>query len=197
MMTDKQFIEENTFNWQLFYFLVKHQEYFWYGYVSQTMEFITEAYRICGGIIHSQSPVTQIHTYIEYVEKNNDQKLSSLILAIVWAALSVHKAKGHPFKAVTNILYTELSSYNCFPLWKHFVSAYLERNGQVKISFPKDPMVMISHAENTEEAMMQALQSVKAFRSVSSGDIHQTLVFPHVEQFNNNPAKVINYNRKK
>ena len=195
-MNEQQFIEANPFNSHLFHFLVENQDCFLQGKVDKTMEVITVAYQLCGGIVCSQAPTTQILAYIKYVDSIY-QDSSSLILAIAWATLSVYKTKSHSYKSITSILYSKLSSLKCFSLWKHFVSAYLQGYGPVEIQLPEDSIIEISDATTGEEAMEHALQSAVASHSGTVRDIHQTLVFPHVEQFNNNPAKVINNNQKK
>ena len=57
--------------------------------------------------------------------------------------------------------------------------------------------IVVSKAETADESMQQARQAVVINEGHGECAIHQTLVFPNVNQFNNNPAKVINYNKEK
>lgn len=58
-------------------------------------------------------------------------------------------------------------------------------------------LIIDSEAVSAEESMAQAHQAVESIKEKTDFSIQQTLIFPRVEQFNNNPDKVINLIKNK
>ena len=86
---------------------------------------------------------------------------------------------------------------NFFRLINRFVSSVKRSERHLEILFPNDMLIIDSDSVSAEESMAQAHQTVESIKAKTDTSIQQTLIFPHVEQFNNNPDKVINQIKNK
>lgn len=190
------FLKENEINKFLYGFLDDNEDQFFGNDDEDVFTVMYEAYRIYGGILTTVSTENNINAYIEYVNKEYPS-FDKVILAIIWTVLSLHSDANGLLRHTIYELRKELTGYKPFHLFNHFVSAARGFHDNHNVRIPQNPIVIVSEAVDGNVALEKAEQALPSSRNISNSTIHQTLVFPHVEQFNNNPAKVINNIQKK
>lgn len=189
------FLEENNINKFLYGYLDDNEDQFFGNYDEDAFAVMYEAYRIYGGILTTVGAENNINAYVEYVYKEYPS-FDKVILAIVWTILSLHSEANGLLRHSIYALRKELAGYKPFHLFNHFVSAARGFHDNHNVRIPNNPIIIVSEAVDENVALEKAKQNLSSPRNIPNGTIHQTLVFPHVEQFNNNPAKVI-YNIQK
>lgn len=190
------FLEENEINNFLYGYLDDNEDQFFGNYGEDVLAIMYEAYRIYGGILTTVSTENNINAYIEYVYKEYPS-FDKVILAIIWTVLSLHSDANGLLRHTIYELRKELTGYKPFHLFNHFVSAARGFHGNHNVRIPQNPIIIVSEAVDGSVALIKATQNLPSPKSFTNSTIHQTLVFPHVEQFNNNPSKVINNIQKK
>lgn len=190
------FLEENNINKFLYGYLDDNEDRFFGSYDEDVFAVMYEAYRIYGGILTTIGTENNIKAYIEYVYKEYPS-LAKAILAIVWTILSLHSDANGLLRHSIYAFRKELVGYKSFHLFNHFVSAARGFHDNHNVRIPDNPIIIVSEAVDGNVALEKATQILPSPKSLPNGTVHQTLVFPHVEQFNNNPAKVINNIQKK
>lgn len=189
-------VMKSKFNSLLYKFLDENQDIILGTDNADTLAIMYESYRIGVGLLSLEASESCVQTYIDYIYKEYAD-YPKTIIAIVWVLLSAHKESHQCLRSTIRSLSNELKDYKSFHLWKRFLSAI---NAMAVYSELKNPVynpIVVSKAETAEESMQQAQQAAIMNEGHGECAIHQTLVFPNVNQFNNNPAKVINYNKKK
>lgn len=194
--TYDSFINGNPFNRMLYDFLFNNRDILLPSEICDMRSIMYEAYRICAGILSMTMPEQHIRAVIEQV-KAEHAVFTNVILSIVWAVLTAQMKKKEDLRLVVQMLYDELQRDKNFHYWNRFASAFRQFGQQLKPLFPNDCVIVVSDAESAKESLEAAQQLRIATQATTESTVHQTLVFPHVEQFNNNPAKVINLIHKK
>ena len=190
------FLEENEINKFLYGYLDDYEDQFFGNYDENVFTVMYEAYRIYGGILTTVVKENNISAYIKYVYKEYPT-FDKVMLAIVWTILSLHTDANGLLRHTIYVLRKELSGYKPFHLFNHFVSAARGFHDNHNVRIPNNPIVIVSEVVDGNDALKKATQNMSNSKITPNGTVHQTLVFPHVEQFNNNPAKVINNIQKK
>lgn len=190
------FLEENKINKFLYGYLDDNEDQFFGNYDENVFAVMYEAYRIYGGLLTTVAKENNISAYIEYVSKEYPS-FDKVMLAIVWTILSLHTDANGLLRHTIYVLRKELTGYKPFHLFNHFVSAARGFHDNHNVRIPNNPIVIVSEVVDGNDALEKATQDLSNSKIIPNGTVHQTLVFPHVEQFNNNPAKVINNIQKK
>lgn len=123
--------------------------------------------------------------------------MTNVILATVWAILSLQSNIVQSLRPAVCTLRNVVDSDKFFRLINRFVSSVKRSERHLEIQFPHDMLIIDSDSVSAEESMAQAHQAVESIKAKTDTSIQQTLIFPHVEQFNNNPDKVINQIKNK
>lgn len=190
------FIHKNEFSQLLYEFLDCNQDQVFYRGDEDLLSIMYEAYRISGGIMSKIASGCNMDDYIEYVREEHNG-MANIILGAVWIILSLLQDDDKSLCPAVNTLRNTLHADKSFRLMNRFVSSVKRLERYVEIQFPDDILVIDSESASAEEAMAQAHQAVKPAQVKSCPPVQQTLIFPNVEQFNNNPGKVINQIKKK
>ena len=194
--TDLSFINGNAFNRKLYDFLLENRDRILPTDGIDASTVMYEAYCIGNGVMTMELPETHIHDSIKHVETQYAGSATA-ILATLWAVLSAQVEWSPSLRPVVQILYEELKTDKTFHIWNRFVSATRQNAWLMKPQFPGDTLIVEGNAETAEESLDIARQVRPVSQEKAKSTINQTLIFPNVEQFNNNPAKVINVTQKK
>lgn len=190
------FIHKNEFSQLLYEFLDCNQDQVFHRGDEDLLTIMYEAYRISGGIMRKMASECNMDDYIKYVRAEHEG-MANIILATVWAILSLRNSEVKSLHSVVSTLRDALQADKSFRLMNRFVSSIKSLGRHVEIQFPDDMLVVDGESASAEEAMGQAHQVAKSAQAKLDSPIQQTLIFPNVEQFNNNPGKVINQITKK
>ncbi len=194
--TYDSFINGNPFNRKLYDFLLDHRDRVLPSGDCDIRFIMHEAYRIGAGVMSMSMPEQHIQAITKQVKAQHTET-ANVILSIVWAVLTTQMKQNEDLRPVVQMLYEELSGDKSFRYWNRFVSSIHQSGQQLRHLFPNDSLVVVSDATSATESLDAARQLRPAQRESQDGTVHQTLVFPNVEQFNNNPARVVNIIQKK
>lgn len=189
-------VMKNKFNSLLYKFFTENQDIILGTDNADTLAIMYESYRIGVGLLSLEASENCVQTYIDYIYKEYAD-YPKTIIAIVWVLLSAHKESHQCLRPIIRSLGNELKDYKSFHLWKRFLSAVNAIPVYSELKIPVYNPIVVSKAETADEFMQQVRQTVVMNEGHGECAIHQTFVFPNVNQFNNNPAKVINYNKEK
>lgn len=189
-------VRKSKFNSLLYKFFTENQDIVLGTDNADTLAIMYESYRIGVGLLSLEASESCVQTYIDYIYKEYAD-YPKTIIAIVWVLLSAHKESHQCLRPTIRSLGNELKDCKSFHLWKRFLSAVNAMGVYSELKISVYNPIVVSKAETTDESMQQARQAVVMNEGHGECAIHQTLVFPNVNQFNNNPAKVINYNKEK
>lgn len=190
------FIHENEFCRLLYDFLEDNQDQVLHKDNDDLLTILYEAYRISGGIMSQATSGCHIDDYIKYVRAEYEG-MTNVILATVWAILSLQSNIAQSLRPAVCTLRNVVDGDNFFRLINRFVSSVKRSERHLEILFPNDMLIIDSDSVSAEESTAQAHQAVESIKAKTDTSIQQTLIFPHVEQFNNNPDKVINQIKNK
>ncbi len=190
------FIHENEFCRLLYDFLEDNQDQVLHKDNDDLLTILYEAYRISGGIMNQAASGCHIDDYIKYVRAEYEG-MTNVILATVWAILSLQSNIAQSLRPAVCTLRNVVYGDKFFRLINRFVSSVKRSERHLEILFPNDMLIIDSDSVSAEESMAQAHQAVESIKAKTDTSIQQTLIFPHVEQFNNNPDKVINQIKNK
>lgn len=190
------FIHENEFCRLLYDFLEDNQDQVLHKDNDDLLTILYEAYRISGGIMSQAASGCHIDDYIKYVRAEYEG-MTNVILSTVWAILSLQSNIAQSLRPAVCTLRNVVDGDNFFRLINRFVSSVKRSERHLEILFPNDMLIIDSDSVSAEESMAQAHQTVESIKAKTDTSIQQTLIFPHVEQFNNNPDKVINQIKNK
>lgn len=190
------FIYKNEFSQLLYEFLNSNQDKILCRDNENLLSIMYETYRISGGIMSVTASGCNINDYIVYVRAKHEG-MANVILAIVWAILSLQDDAAQSLSLAISTLRDALIDDKTFRLMNRFVSSIKRLGRHLEIQFPDDILIIDGESVSAEEAMAQAHLTVKTPQPKMAASIQQTLIFPNVEQFNNNPGKVINQINKK
>lgn len=190
------FIHENEFCRLLYDFLEDNQDQVLHKDNDDLLTILYEAYRISGGIMSQAASGRHIDDYIKYVRAEYEG-MTNVILSTVWAILSLQSNIALSLRSAVCTLRNVVDGDNFFRLINRFVSSVKRSERHLEILFPNDMLIIDSDSVSAEESMAQAHQTVESIKAKTDTSIQQTLIFPHVEQFNNNPDKVINQIKNK
>lgn len=190
------FIHENEFCRLLYDFLEDNQDQVLHKDNDDLLTILYEAYRISGGITSMAASGCHINDYIKYVRAKYEG-MTNVILSTVWAILSLQSNIAQSLRPAVCTLHNVVDGDKFFRLINRFVSSVKRSERHLEILFPNDMLIIDSEAVSAEESMAQAHQAVESIKEKTDFSIQQTLIFPRVEQFNNNPDKVINLIKNK
>lgn len=190
------FIHANEFCRLLYDFLEDNQDQALYKDNDDLLTILYEAYRISGGIMRQAASGCHIDDYIKYVRAEYEG-MTNVILSTVWAILSLQSNIAQSLRPAVCTLRNVVYGDKFFRLINRFVSSVKRSERHLEIQFPHDMLIIDSDSVSAEESMAQAHQAVESIKAKTDTSIQQTLIFPHVEQFNNNPDKVINQIKNK
>lgn len=190
------FIHENEFCRLLYDFLVDNQDQVLHKDNDDLLTILYEAYRISGGIMSQAASGSHIDDYIKYVRAEYEG-MTNVILSTVWAILSLQSNIAQSLRPAVCTLRNVVDGDKFFRFINRFVSSIKRSERHLEILFPNDMLIIDSEAVSAEESMVQAHQAVESIKEKTDYSIQQTLIFPRVEQFNNNPDKVINLIKNK
>lgn len=193
---DYSFIIGNPFNRKLYDFLLDNRDSLLPSNDCDVRSVMFDAYCIGTGVMSTPLPEQHIQAVIEHV-KAEHATFSNVVLSIVWVVLTAQMKWKDNLRSVVQMLYEELKGDNTFRYWNRFASSIRQSGRQLKPMFPNASVIVVSDAATAEQSLEAARQLRPTLQATTEGAVHQTLVFPHVEQFNNNPAKVINLIQKK
>lgn len=178
----------NTFLTSLTDYYIAHRDRFHCD--SEIHNLTQRVFSLCSAIINDDQAASHLNDYIQIAETTSQStEESQLILCMVWATLTLRCGNSKQTKLFLNELYKQIRLCSPFRLWNNFASSMHQRYGYLSIRFDENNAVTI-HPEVTtaQQAQDVALQAVPQCQPT----IHQTLLFPNVQQFNNNPHQVIN-----
>lgn len=190
------FIHENEFCRLLYDFLEDNQDQVLHKDNDDLLTILYEAYRISGGITSMAASGCHINDYIKYVRAKYEG-MTNVILSTVWAILSLQSNIAQSLRPAVCTLRNVVDGDIFFRLINRFVSSVKRSERHLEILFPNDMLIIDSDSVSAEESMAQAHQAMESIKAKTDTSIQQTLIFPHVEQFNNNPDKVINQIKNK
>lgn len=189
-------IHKNEFTQLLYEFMDDNRDKILDNADGDIASIIYNAYSICGGIMSTPPTDGQIHSYIKYVREKYREE-AKIILAIVWTILSIQQDVSQSLRPAVNTLRYSLDGEKNLRLMNRFLSSIKSSGRKYDIAFPKDILIIDDNAETADEAMAQARQARNSEKAKKESSFSQTLIFPNVEQFNNNPGTVINHITKK
>lgn len=190
------FIHENEFCRLLYDFLEDNQDQVLHKDNDDLLTILYEAYRISGGITSMAASGCHINDYIKYVRAEYEG-MTNVILSTVWAILSLQSNIAQFLRPAVCTLRNVVDGDKFFRLISRFVSSVKRSERHLEILFPNDMLIIDSESVSAEESMAQSHQAVESIKAKTDTSIQQTLIFPRVEQFNNNPGKVINLIKNK
>lgn len=190
------FIHENEFCRLLYDFLEDNQDQVLHKDNDDLLTILYEAYRISGGITSMAASGCHINDYIKYVRAEYEG-MTNVILSTVWAILSLQSNIAQSLRPAVCTLRNVVDGDKLFRLINRFVSSVKRSERHLEILFPNDMLIIDSESVSAEESMAQSHQAVESIKAKTDTSIQQTLIFPRVEQFNNNPGKVINLIKNK
>ena len=190
------FIHGNEFCRLLYDFLEDNQDQVLHKDNDDLLTILYEAYRISGGITSMAASGCHINDYIKYVRAEYEG-MTNVILSTVWAILSLQSNIAQSLRPAVCTLRNVVDGDKFFRLINRFVSSVKRSERHLEILFPNDMLIIDSESVSAEESMAQSHQAVESINAKTNTSIQQTLIFPRVEQFNNNPGKVINLIKNK
>lgn len=184
-------IKDNPFSKQLYIFLSENRDRLFGNFAIECKDALDAAYHLSGKFLADKSDMTLIRNHIALLCTVYPQ-LHTVILSIVWTMLSVLPKKDCLVDAIIDELHGEVKGSCHYHIWKTFLSAFLQKYGKVRIAFPKYATTAIIETSDSQTAVATGGGLSVNIGEFDKRTIHQTFVFPNVQQFNNNPQKVIN-----
>ena len=184
-------IKDNPYSKQLYIFLSENRDQLFGNFAIECKDALDAAYHLSGKFLADKSDMALIRNHIALL-CTVYPRLHTVILSIAWTMLSVLPKKDCLVDAIIGELHGEVKGGCHYHIWKTFLSAFLQKYGKVRIALPQYETTVIIATSDSQTAVATGGGHTVNTEECGKRTIHQTFVFPNVQQFNNNPQKVIN-----
>ena len=184
-------IKDNPYSKQLYIFLSENRDSLFSDFTVEHREVMDVAYHLCAKMLADREYRTLIRNHITLLHTTHPQSYP-VILSIAWTLLSVLPKRDCLMDAVIDELHDEVKRHHHFHSWQTFLSAFLQKYGKVSIDLPHYVETAVMDTSDSNDVISESRQKADSIDRLEAKSIHQTLIFPNVQQYNNNPHKVIN-----
>lgn len=176
---------------QLYIFLSENRDSLFTDFAVEHRKVMDAAFHLSAKILADREDAMLIRSHITLLRTLHPQH-HTVIMSIAWTLLSVFPQRDFLIDSVIEELHAEVKGSCHFHSWQTFLSAFLQKYGKVSINLPHHEATAMMKTADSEKVTAESQRKADSIDCVDAKTIHQTLVFPNVQQFNNNPQKVIN-----
>ena len=184
-------LKDNPYTKQLYIFLSENRDSLFTDFAIEHREVMDAAYHLCAKMLADREEAKIVRSHITLLRTVHPQH-HTVILSIAWTLLSVLPKRDCLTETVIDELHAEVKGSCHFHSWQTFLSAFLQKYGKVSINLPHHEATAMMKTADSDKVTTESQRKADSINRVDAKTIHQTLVFPNVQQFNNNPQKVIN-----
>lgn len=183
--------KDNPYSKQLYIFLSENRDSLFDDFAVEHREVMDAAYHLCAKMLADREDAKIVRSHITLLRTVHPQHYT-VIISIAWTLLSVLPKRDCLMESVIDELYADIKGLRNFHSWQTFLSAFLQKYGKVCIDLPCYEPTVIMETSDSDKVTTESQTKADSIGSLETKTIHQTLVFPNVQQFNNNPQKVLN-----
>ena len=184
-------LKDNPYSKQLYIFLSENRDSLFTDFAIEHREVVDAAYHLCAKMLADREDAKIVRSHITLLRTVHPQHYT-VIMSIAWTLLSVLPKRDCLTETVIDELHAAVKGSRHFHSWQTFLSAFLQKYGRVSINLPHYESTAIIETSDSDKVTTESQKKADGTDRDDAKTIHQTLVFPNVQQFNNNPQRVIN-----